>query len=343
VTDVTPGAQDPTGSTILVAGAAGLLGSAVTRRLAGAGETVVAADFLGGPGDGRAVREARAGALGKLRNATVARIDLSSSMRTEPFLRRLRPSAVVNAALFDPRGPGLAPLLEACRSSGVGFFLHLSDAALYPDAPEAGAPAHEDEPRSAGDDPYLAQRLHEESLLEASGLPYAILRVFSLYGPELPERRRSAQETETILRGRPAPFADDRPRDFLHVDDAARGIHAALRERPSGEILNLGSGVAVAPSQVLLTLCLRAGIAFSFGAAGAPSPRCPRVADTAKATSLLAFSPERKLADGVSPLLPARRPPAALAAREAAPAAPSVVSRRELFDLFRRRTTSGKG
>lgn len=337
---MSPGSEDPIGSTILVAGGAGLLGSAVTCRLAGAGETVVAADFLGDSVDGRAVREARAGALGKLANTTLARIDLSSRVRTEPLLRRLRPSAVVNAALFDPRGPGLAPLLECCRSSGVGFFLHLSDAGLYPDPPEPGTPAREDEPRDAGDDPYLAQRLQEEALLEGSGLPYAILRVFSLFGPELPERRRSAQETETLLRGGPAPFSDDEPRDFLHVDDAARGVEAALRSKPFGEIVNLGSGGAVRPTDLIRALSLRAGIAFSFGAAGPPSARRPRVADTAKASSLLGFSPARTLADGVGPIA-VRRSPALPAARKPEPAEPSVVSRRELFGRFRRPFTAG--
>lgn len=315
-------------STVLVAGAAGLLGSAVARRLAGEGEQVLAADFLGASGGRRALREARAAALGTLENVTLARTDLSSMMRTGPLLRRHRPAAVVNAALYDPDGPGLAPLIELSRTTGVGFFLHLSDAALYPDPPEPGARAREVEARDAGGDPYLTQRLREEALLEESGLPYAILRVFSVLEPELPEGRPSVQEMEALLKGGPASPFDDEPRDLLHVDDAARGVHAALLRKPAGEIVNLGSGVAVRPSEAVRALTARTGSAFSFRVSGPPPARRPRAADTAKASSLLAFTPEWNIAALVARNAIDRRPGRA--------DKPAPVSRRELFDWFRK-------
>lgn len=319
----------------LVAGGAGFLGSAVARRLAGTPGTVLVADYFGESGDGRAAKEARAVALQKLPNVTVLRLDLSSRMMVEAVLRRHRPSAVVNAALFDPRGPGLPPFVQACLSTAVGYFLHLSDAALYPgrETPEGGA--REDEPLDAVGDAYLTQRLGEEALLENSGLRDAILRVFPLIGPDLPEKRFPMPELETLLRGETVLLSDDEPRDFIHVDDAARGVEAALERRPSREIVNLGSGVATRPSDVLKALAVRSPHPLSFQIAEALPARRPRVANPEKARTVLGFSPQLRVADATAGIL-ARRFPETPAPNPVKQDPPTDVSRRELFDFFRR-------
>ena len=62
---------------VLVAGGAGLVGSAVARQLLSEGAEVAVVDAMGDQGDGRAVREERARELRAFPKATVVTADLS--------------------------------------------------------------------------------------------------------------------------------------------------------------------------------------------------------------------------------------------------------------------------
>lgn len=333
---------------VLVAGGAGLLGSAVCLELARQGFRVLAADLLAEWGDGRAARLAR---LRDLAPAGVefSRLDLTDAGAVRALLANDPPDAVVNAALFPPDGPGLGPLLSSCVEGLVPFFLHVSDAALYREAAEPGERAAEDEPLDPGDDPALVQRAREEEALRAASIPFAILRVFPLLGPGFPPGRFPADALEAILSGEEVVLVSDEPADFLHVEDAARGVRLALSRRPPGRTLNLGSGLGVRPSEVLAALAVRAGRPVRLRVEGPPG-RKPRVADTVRAWDEIGFCSQRGIGDAVEAIAAARlggRPllgfpetgparPAGGAARPAGAGPPREVSRRDLFGIFRR-------
>lgn len=344
---------------VLVAGGAGLLGSAVCRALLRDGGAVVAADVMGDWGDGRSERLARADELTAL-GANVARIDLTDGGAARALLRGEPPEAVVNAAVFPQDGLGALPLVDACRDHGVPFFLHLSDGALYREA-EEGARAAEDEPVDPGEDGYLAQRVREEEAVRGSALPFAILRVFPLLGPGFPPGRFPAGALEAVVAGEEVLLPDDEPRDFVHLDDAVRSVVLALRRRPDGETLNVGSGLAVRPSDLLQALAVRAGKPLRLRLTGAPGRR-PRVADTVRAWERIGYAPQRGIGDALESIAAGRlagRAP--LGFPEAGPedprtrfrapsregpapaAAPREVSRRDLFGLLRRPFGPGDG
>jgi nucleoside-diphosphate-sugar epimerase len=331
-------------SRVLVAGGAGFLGSALVRQLLGAGEDVVLLDTFDDAGEGRALKEERTSSVRRFGRLTVVRGDATDADLLEGVLAEHRPSAVVNAMRLPPDSAGLGPLLEASRQAGAGIFVHLSDAALYGPRDEANLRAREDEPVEPGDDRDLLAKAAEEEALLASGLPFVILRVFAAAGPGTGPARFPTGELEALLAGEEVVLADDAPRDFIHPQDVVRGVLFALRKRPIGEIVNLGFGLAVKPSEVVRALAVRAARECRLTAQGTAA-RAPRIADMEKAWQALGFSPQFGLGEIVwdtvrARLFPAeaarayQRPEAPAAAKSSEP--PKPVSRRELFGIFRR-------
>lgn len=334
---------------VLVAGGAGLVGSAVARQLLEEGADVTVVDALVAEGDGRAVREARLEPLRTYPKAKIVTADLSLPGAAAEVLREARPGAVVNAAIFPPGGPGLTAMLEAAQAHEKPFLVHLSDAALYGPPGEAGQPALEAERVDPGRDPVLLQRMVEESRLQTSDVPNVVLRLFDLLAPGAPPTRFPQSALESLLAGEEVVLPSDEPRDLLHIGDAVHGILAALALRPAGRTINLGSGRGVAPSLVLRLLGERASRPVRSRVAGVAA-RPVRIADLALAGELLRFRPRTTLEASLDEIVSARlastetatsRPrPAARPLRPAAepppsPDAPREVSRRELFGFLR--------
>lgn len=330
-------------SLVLVAGGAGFLGAAVARQLLGAGEGVVILDTFDDAGAGRALKEERLASFGRHPRVSVVRGDGTDGGLLEVVFAEHRPASVVNAMRLPLDAAGLGPLVEASRQAGVGLLVHLSDAALYGPRDEANLRAREDEPVEPGEDRDLVAKASEEEALLASGLPFVILRVFAAAGPGAEPARFPLDALEALLAGEEAFLADDAPRDFIHPQDVVRGVLFALRKRPIGEIVNLGFGLAVKPSDVVRALAVRAAKECRFTVTGT-SVRTPRIADMEKAWQTLGFSPQLGLGEIVWDTVRARLFPAeaARAYRPAeVPAAapsdpPKPVSRRELFGMFRR-------
>ncbi len=330
-------------SLALVAGGAGFLGSAVVRRLLGTGEGVVLVDTFDDAGDGRAVKEERVRSFARHPRAAVVRGDAADPVFLTGVLGEHRPSSLVNAMLLPPDGPGLGPLLESVRGAGLGAFVHLSDGRLYGPRDEAGRRAKEDEAPEPGDDVDLVAKAAEEEALFASGVPFVNLRVFSAVGPGVAPARFPLDALEALLSDEEIFLQDDAPRDFVHTEDVVIGVLFSIARRPLGETVNLGTGSAVRPSELVRALALRASREARISVSG-ESPRPPRIADLEKAWQLLGYSPQFGVGEIAWEIVRARRYPeeagravpfAGTALREQAEP-PRPVSRRELFGIFRR-------
>ncbi len=332
---------------VLVAGGAGLLGAAVARALLAEGTDVVVADDFGERGDGTVVKEWRVQRLGADARLAVERADLSDAAVLADLFGRRRPAAVVNAALFDPAGPGAGALMRAARTAGTGLFVHLSDGALYAPGPEPERPAREDEPLDAGGEAGLASKLEEERHLAELGLPSVTLRLFEVLGPMFPPRRFPVEPLEAILAGEEVLYEASGWRDVVHIDDAVRGILLSLRRRPIGMAVNLGGGLLVNPRTLIALLAREAGRELRIRVTPPPGPLRPRrPANLERVRTELAWAPALTVGGIVESLVSARlghrprsgrapgKPAREPAARHREPA--RAVSRRELFGLFRR-------
>ena len=330
---------------VLVAGGAGLLGAAIATSLLDEGVEVVVADRFDASGDGAEVKEWRAERLTKNPRASVERLDLADFDALDDLFARRRPAAVVNAALFDPAGPGAGPLFRAARAAGTGLLLHLSDGALYAPGTRPERPAREDEPLEAGDDPVLRAKLEEERILFDLGIPAIVLRIFSVVGPMFPPRRFPVRELEAILGGEEFSFEEKGFFDFIHVEDVVRGVVAAFHRRPIGRALNLGGGLLVNPRTVLALLARDARRLLRLTVTAPPGPLRPRrAANLDAAFETLGWSPVTNMGGIVTSLLSARQGTSGVRASDTrltpdhTPAREPVrpVSRRELFGIFRR-------
>ena len=330
-------------SLVLVTGGAGFLGSAIARQLLGAGEGVVILDTFDDAGDGRVMKEERLASFGRHPRLSVVRGDGTDADFLEAAFAGHRPASVVNAMRLPLDAAGLGPLVEASRQAGVGLFVHLSDGSLYGPRGSEHLRAREDEPIAPAEDRDLLAKAVEEEALLASGLPFVILRVFAAAGPGAGPARFPQDALEAILAGEEAFLADDAPRDFIHPQDIVRGVLLALRKRPIGEIVNLGFGLAVTPSEIVSALAMRAAKECRVTVQGTAA-RAPRIADMEKAWQTLGFSPQLGLGEIVRDTVQARLFPAEAARAYQQPEAtaparedpPKPVSRRELFGMFRR-------
>jgi UDP-glucose 4-epimerase len=136
---------------------------------------------------------------------------------------------------------GTKNTLQAAERLGCGLFVYTGSSSSYGDVP---VPMQEDGPLRPGT-PYAASKMAGEQLVRESPLPFAILRLFNVYGPgEPPGRYRNA--VPNMFRaldppdGRLRIFGEDATRDFTYVGDLVRVLVEA--ERARGEVVNVGSG-----------------------------------------------------------------------------------------------------
>jgi len=140
---------------------------------------------------------------------------------------------------------GVHTLLEAVRERRISRFLHVSTDEVYGDV-ETGSSVETDplRPRS----PYAAAKaagdLQALAYHTTYGTPVVITRGSNTYGPyQYPEKLLPLFVTN-LLDDQTVPLYGDggQIRDWIHVDDHARGIMHVLEHGSLGEAYNIGGG-----------------------------------------------------------------------------------------------------
>ncbi|MBZ0277957.1 MAG: dTDP-glucose 4,6-dehydratase [Anaerolineae bacterium] len=137
---------------------------------------------------------------------------------------------------------GVYILLDESRQHGVGRFLQVSTDEVYGDI-ESGF-SKEDDP-FLPNSPYASSKAGGELMVRAfhvtHGMDTVVTRGSNTFGPyQYPEKIIPFFTTEAID-DHPLPVYGDgmQVRDWLHVDDHARGIEVALMKGKSGESYNV--------------------------------------------------------------------------------------------------------
>ena len=140
---------------------------------------------------------------------------------------------------------GTQTLLEAARAGSIGTFLQVSTDEVYGSTLHASWP--ETDPLLPNS-PYAASKasadLIARSYHRTYGMDVRITRCSNNYGPyQFPEKVIPLFVTN-LIDGLKIPVYGDgtNVRDWLHVDDHCRGIHAVLMRGRAGEIYNIGGG-----------------------------------------------------------------------------------------------------
>jgi NAD dependent epimerase/dehydratase len=247
---------------VLVTGAGGFIGSRLAARLVELGARVRAVVRYNSRNDW--------GLLEDLPVAIKANLEVCAGDITDPFWtwRTVAGAEVIFhlAALIAIPYSYIAPqqflavnctgtlnLLEAARSLGVERFVHTSTSETYGTAQYF--PMDEKHPLHA-QSPYAASKIGADQLVQSYhlsfGLPAALIRPFNTYGPGqsaravIPTIISQGLDGKVIRLGRLEPR-----RDLTYVDDTV-GAFIRMAEEPAavGEVINIGSGTAVAIGEV---------------------------------------------------------------------------------------------
>jgi nucleoside-diphosphate-sugar epimerase len=136
---------------------------------------------------------------------------------------------------------GTSNVLAMARRVGCELFVYTGSSSSYGDV---SVPFEEDGPTRPYT-PYAISKQMGETHVRSSGLPYAIFRLFNVYGPgDPPGRYRNA--IPNMIRaldgidGCIRIFGRDATRDFSYVDDVVRILLDA--PRAAGQVVNVGTG-----------------------------------------------------------------------------------------------------
>ncbi len=237
--------------TCLVTGAAGFIGSHLTRRLLAEGHQVVAVDSVDDSYDPA------------LKRARLARLDGHAGLRWQEgdvcdpdlvagLVRHHRPEVVFHLAarvgvrhsLREPHAyartnlGGFVNVAEACRRGEVGHLVYASSSSVYGASAKAPFSVHEAAAHPAS--PYAATKRAGELMAHTYSHLYALpttgLRLFTVYGPWGRPDMAYFRFAQALAEGRPLRvFGDGRAvRDFTYVDDVVEAI-LRVGGRPAAE------------------------------------------------------------------------------------------------------------
>jgi UDP-glucuronate 4-epimerase len=215
--------------TILVTGAAGLIGNAVCRQLEQRGDWVIGVDRIGRTDEGRKLTVCDVSDVHGLHGlATKHSIDaiIHCGALSGPMVARDNPFAMVSVNIV-----GTANLLEVARVHGVPRFVNCSSTSVYGDVPTS-EPVKEDvalKPQSV----YGASKVAGEQLVATYASQFGVdgvsLRLSWVYGPRRSTECVVRTMIENAMHNHPTmlPYGGGFHRQYIFVDDAARALIAA--------------------------------------------------------------------------------------------------------------------
>lgn len=159
---------------------------------------------------------------------------------------------------------------------------------------------------------YAATKYAQEDLVrvacEALGIDYAILRLQNVFGEgqslNNPYTGILSIFSTRVRRGLDLPIFEDglESRDFVHVDDVARAMHACLMsDKPISSVVNVGSGVGTSVIEVArqLVISLGSNVPLRVTSEYRLGDIRHNVADVARLRELLPGGAQISLAEGL--------------------------------------------
>ena len=235
---------------ILVTGAAGFIGAALTLRLLERGETVVGLDNHNNYYEPE-LKEARVARFLNHPNYTHLRIDLANRPSMQKLFDDYRPQKVVNlaaqagvrysienpTAYIDSNIVGFANILEGCRTHQTQHLVYASTSSVYGANTQLPFSVRQnvDHPISLYAATKKSNELMAHSYSHLYDLPTTGLRFFTVYGPWGRPDMALFKFTKSILAGEPITVFNygKHRRDFTYIDDITEGILKVLDRPPS--------------------------------------------------------------------------------------------------------------
>ena len=311
------------GTTWLVTGGAGFIGSNLVRQLLSKDAAVIVVDDFNDfydPG----IKEANLHPVQANPELTIYRTDIRDAGALadvfETHGKALKTGGIVHLAaragvrpsLRDPRlyletnVTGTLNLAELARMHGIRKFVFASSSSVYGSSPES-VPFCETQDITRPISPYASTKAMAESLLHTyhhlHGLQVVALRFFTVYGAGQRPDLAIHKFTRLIDKGLPIPVFGDGStrRDYTYVDDIIQGVLAAMTyDRTPFEIINLGESQTTTLSRLIELIETALGKSAIIDRQPLQPGDVPvTYANITKARTLLGYQPTTTVEDGI--------------------------------------------
>ena len=297
---------------VIVTGAAGFVGSHLSRRLVQLGHDVVGVDAFLTDSYDPGLKRKNLGTLLDERRFRLVEEDLRTT-DLRPILEGA--DVIVNEAAM----PGLLPswdkldvyasnnivalgrLMDAARETSIDRFVHISTSSVY----GRNAVGGEDQPTQPVS-PYGVTKLAAENLIDAYrqnfGFSAMILRYFSVYGPGQRPDMAYHIFTEALIDGRPITVFGDgtQSRSNAYVDDCVDGTIRAIEQYRPGEVFNIAGSASISLNDALAVLADAVGATPTIEhAPRAPGDQYETRGDITKARDAFGYDPATPPEDGL--------------------------------------------
>lgn len=234
---------------VLITGAAGFIGSALSLRLLERGDEVIGIDSLNDYYD-VALKEARLERTAVYDKFTDLRVSIDDREAMADIFSTHRPDRVVNLAAqagvrysienplayVDTNLLGFANVLEGCRHNGVEHLVYASSSSVYGSNTKMPFSVHDnvDHPVSLYAASKKANELMAHTYSHLYRIPTTGLRFFTVYGPWGRPDMAYFKFTQKILAGEPIDVFNNgnHQRDFTYIDDIVEGVVRLLDKIP---------------------------------------------------------------------------------------------------------------
>lgn len=303
---------------IFVTGAAGFVGSRLSRALLVRGDEVIGFDNLN---DYYPLvhKERHLADLLPEPRFTFIKGDLRDAVLLRDLFQQQRPDAVAHLAAmaavrYSVQHPliygevnvqGSLNLLDAARQSGQPRLVLASTGSVY--GADTPVPFVEEAAAALPLAPYPASKrameLFAHTYHHLWGLPTTIVRFFNVYGPHGRPDMMPWQWSQAIWRGEPLTLFDGGrlKRDWTYIDDIVAGFVASLDAGLAFEIVNLGCS---RPVENLAFVRILEGLldreARLIETPTPPSEPHITYADVSKARRLLGYEPQVNVEEGLA-------------------------------------------
>jgi len=234
---------------VLVTGAAGFIGAALSEKLLARGDQVIGVDNLSDYYDVR-LKQSRLARLTSAANFLDLRLDIADGEGVEKLFAGEKPERVVNLAAqagvrYAAKNPlaytqtnisGFLNILEGCRHHPVEHLVFASSSSVYGANTKVPFSVHHnvDHPISLYAATKKANELMAHAYSHLYGTPATGLRFFTVYGPWGRPDMSLFLFVKKILAGEPIDVFNygKHQRDFTYIDDIVDGVIRVL-DRPA--------------------------------------------------------------------------------------------------------------
>ncbi|HRK29877.1 MAG TPA: NAD-dependent epimerase/dehydratase family protein [Tepidisphaeraceae bacterium] len=302
---------------VLITGAAGFVGSRLSRRLLDRGDSVIGLDNFNDYYP-RVHKERHLRDIKNHANFKIIEADLRDAGRLREHFASHKPDAVAHLAAMaavrysiehpliygEHNVQGSLNLIDAARHNGNPLCVLASTGSLY--GADTPVPFNESAPADRPLAPYPASKrameLFAHSHHHLYGVPITVLRFFNVYGPHGRPDMMPWQWVAAIARGEPITLYNGgkMKRDWTYIDDIVDGFVATLDSPMGFEIMNLGCGNPVENVRFVEIIEDLVGKRAHFIDRPAPaSEPIVTYADVSKAARLIGYKPKVMVEEGL--------------------------------------------